>query len=331
MALTRMYAAGATGATESQLRKDVGGLLRLAPDILKERLERVLTELEHRQHVEAQRKGKTLRYLLSPVGHDAVVQTLRLPPSRKLTWPVLRDSYLVPLALGLDHLSEAERKRVKSAGGLRGLILVHEHGLPVQGVPTLAQALDALLWKQIGRDTDQAFNLREVKTWLLNQMLDSARPLPLQQIQAILPARAADAARNDAAGLRQAVLAGWAQPADAGGATPPPSPDPLPVPSAEELDLSDFVDRVVTAAKTGSRGWFGDHKIFIGHAYRSFLSADAGRTVTLARFKDLLVEANHRGLLELARADLVEAMDQQDLRESETRYLNAVFHFLVIK
>jgi hypothetical protein len=50
----------------------------------------------------------------------------------------------------------------------------------------------------------------------------------------------------------------------------------------------------------------------------------------LADFKNRLVEANQQGLLHLSKADLPEAMDPNDVRESETPYLNAVFHFVLI-
>ena len=45
-------------------------------------------------------------------------------------------------------------------------------------------------------------------------------------------------------------------------------------------------------------------------------------------FKQRLVEANSKGLLRLSRADLVSAMDPELVAESETRYLNARFHFV---
>ena len=48
----------------------------------------------------------------------------------------------------------------------------------------------------------------------------------------------------------------------------------------------------------------------------------------VADFKNRLVQAHRARLLELGRADLVEAMDPADVRESATPYLNAVYHFV---
>ncbi len=40
--------------------------------------------------------------------------------------------------------------------------------------------------------------------------------------------------------------------------------------------------------------------------------------------------ANNARLLDLSRADLVQAMDPDDVRLSEVNYLNATFHFVRI-
>jgi hypothetical protein len=47
-------------------------------------------------------------------------------------------------------------------------------------------------------------------------------------------------------------------------------------------------------------------------------------------FKRRLAEANNARLLDLSRADMVEAMDFDDVRLSEIPYLGATFHFVRI-
>jgi len=49
---------------------------------------------------------------------------------------------------------------------------------------------------------------------------------------------------------------------------------------------------------------------------------------SLADFKKRLVAAHRAGLLTLARADLVEAMDRWDVAKSEAAYLSATYHFI---
>lgn len=51
----------------------------------------------------------------------------------------------------------------------------------------------------------------------------------------------------------------------------------------------------------------------------------------MPEFKARLVEANRDGLLTLSRADLVEVMDPARVTESETHYLNATFHFVLVE
>ena len=72
---------------------------------------------------------------------------------------------------------------------------------------------------------------------------------------------------------------------------------------------------------------------WISRAWRQFQSQSDGHGagLDLPAFKQRLVEANREGLLRLSRADLVSAMDPADVRESETRYLNAEFHFILIE
>ena len=53
--------------------------------------------------------------------------------------------------------------------------------------------------------------------------------------------------------------------------------------------------------------------------------------LTLPEFKQRLVEANRDHLLHLSRADLVQAMDPRLVAESETAYLNATFHFVLLE
>ena len=54
-------------------------------------------------------------------------------------------------------------------------------------------------------------------------------------------------------------------------------------------------------------------------------------TLDLAAFKGHLTQANQAGLIHLSRADLVQFMDEADVRESETSHENAVFHLILIE
>jgi hypothetical protein len=58
------------------------------------------------------------------------------------------------------------------------------------------------------------------------------------------------------------------------------------------------------------------------------LERDGFRVGDEDAFKARLVSAHRQQLLELSRADLVEAMDPKDVDASEARYLRSTFHFV---
>jgi hypothetical protein len=67
----------------------------------------------------------------------------------------------------------------------------------------------------------------------------------------------------------------------------------------------------------GAKGRFGDRKVFIAALWRQLRTSPAFEGMTLDRFKQRLVEAHEKGLLVLARADLVAAMDPDEVAQSQ--------------
>jgi len=101
------------------------------------------------------------------------------------------------------------------------------------------------------------------------------------------------------------------------------------VPSAEPplaADLQAFATAVLDAAPNCPTGWSGDDLVLIAHVWNHV--KDRFEPLDLAGFKEKLLVANRERLLSLSRADLVQALDPQDVRESETTWMNATFHFL---
>jgi hypothetical protein len=99
----------------------------------------------------------------------------------------------------------------------------------------------------------------------------------------------------------------------------------------EEFDLAAFARTVQAAARDCPTGRFGDNKVFINHVWRRLSEEPRFAGMNLNEFKRRLTEANTANMLTLSRADLVSVMDPEDVRESETPYLNAVFHFILIE
>lgn len=88
--------------------------------------------------------------------------------------------------------------------------------------------------------------------------------------------------------------------------------------TTDTTDLANFAAAVLASiarVQAGSPLRFG-RKVFI-----------AALEPTKAT-KGLLVEAHRAGLLVLTRCDLTQAFDGEVVRLSETRYLNAEFHFV---
>lgn len=76
-----------------------------------------------------------------------------------------------------------------------------------------------------------------------------------------------------------------------------------------------------------SFGRFGDRKVFINAVWARVSPHFPG--MSMASFKDKLVHAHRDGLLQLARADLVQAMNQDAVEESEILSGVSSFHFIV--
>lgn len=89
-----------------------------------------------------------------------------------------------------------------------------------------------------------------------------------------------------------------------------------------------FVDRVLVAARSVEARRFGTNKTFIGSVWDQ-LRKDADMA-KLGRegFAACLTDAHRRGAIVLSRADLVSAMNPEDVLSSEVRNLGATYHFI---
>src|SRR5205823_3165908 len=101
-------------------------------------------------------------------------------------------------------------------------------------------------------------------------------------------------------------------------------------PGKPALEMAALAERVKAAARACPTGRYGDNKVFIAHVWRMLRSDADFAEMDLDGFKDFLAAANNSRFLDLSRADLVQAMDPEDVRLSEVQYLNATFHFIRI-
>jgi hypothetical protein len=340
LVLARLLAAGEKGELGSKVRKDLEPLLshRWSGAELAGRLDRALDALESAGLAVSQ-PGKTKRaaprIVLTAEGRQRALDALGVAELRpKTTWVSLRKTYLPAMALGLPAASEAAFKAMASDPVFRAVLLKRQYSLPTAEVPKLDVAIDALAWKLIGFEgVTGKFDLKRVKTALLNRELGDGRAADFKKAANRLVAHRAGARRDDAKELRDAVLRDWigrdVQEEIAAQTSAPEAP-PAQSEAPRSLDPSVLVERVKATARDCPTGRFGDHKVFIAHVWDRLQSEPDFAGMDLDGFKRALAEANNLRLIDLARADLVQAMDPEDVRRSEVHYLNTTFHFVRI-
>lgn len=335
--LARLRASGAKPPTPGELKKKLAPLVEhgFSPGEWSARFAETLEALTSKAEITAKPLALTDR------GRERVAALLGGGPlPARITWAELETRLLATRALEVDAPSKPLLARLGSDDGAAALILRQRHQLPLKEAPTLTEAADALILRRFGIEGGGKVTAKRLRALVLAELLgvkSASRPEELQRqlaIQALgVPVKTGRGA------LRRALVAGWLARAEA-PAPPPRAPEP-PEPAAAEapsleprpaietlgsgLDLSRFAASVQRAAGGHGVARFGEHKVYISSLWRH-LGGPA--SLSLDAFKRRLVEANHAGLLRLARADLVAAMDASELEASETRHLNATFHFV---
>jgi hypothetical protein len=248
----------------------------------------------------------------------------------------LKNTDWIAHALNLPALSTETRRRLAEADGLRAAILKQGFNLPIAPFGTLTQARNALLWQhlcnpqtaehlqaQLPDLRQQAFNQGTVMAALLNDLLQTPKPLPWDKALAQLVAKVAKAKRTTPDELRTAILR------QALSATPlPPHPEvPTSVPLAALSDQA-FAELTLNAAKATQDGRLGDAKVFISRVWATLQQQHPDLTLNLEDFKQRLIRANQQRRLDLSRADLAYALDANEVSASEINHLNSTFHFI---
>lgn len=257
-------------------------------------------------------------------------------------WSEFSRALIPALALALPG---AQWSEVASADELRARIIRQDRRLSLPELPTLAQAVDAQIWQALGFDETGPLSLGTLRRAVLERTLGvslRAKSIDVGDVGQWLASAATGTTTNNIVASQRALVGRWLFEGEASrlpaavSKTPkgPPEPLPKPPPKPESpshpFPLERWAEQVQALAEATSTGRYGDERVFIAAVWRA---AQAGPTALhdpLPEFKARLVEANRAGLMRLHRADLVGAMDQQLVRESETRHLNATFHFVEI-
>jgi hypothetical protein len=308
--LARLLVAAKRAPTISAVRKDLAKALGSEPstETMQDWIDRLRADGLIGEKLMLTEAGR--RHVLEFIGADS------LPP--RTNWATMMTRYLVPRALGVGLSNAPLVKKLSREDGLAGLVLKRRYGIERTEKESLDSVLEAIVCQKLGYDVP---TLKELKKRKLAELLSAKDHMipkqPKQQVRALLDA-------NNMNELRAIVLGEWLNAIASNDYKATATNVSAP------FDLDAFARTVIAVARSCPTGWFGDNKIFISHVYQHLNEEPAFGGMNLDDFKRRLVEANRTNRLTLSRADLVSVMNPEDVRESETRQLDAVFHFIFV-
>lgn len=236
----------------------------------------------------------------------AFVGASELPP--RATWESVKAKFLVPKALGVPEAAGM------SADALAALLVVRKFGLPSDTRLTLKAVVDTLAFQALGLPPRENATPADFRAALVAKQIGASaltgKQLKDDAVRLVLGTKS-----RGVGALRANALAGL-------GDTAGRSAD-------EPFDLEAFAETVKSVARTCPTGRFGDNKVFLSHVWDQLRDEPRFAPLGLDGFKQKLVEANRAALLTLSRADLAQIQDPDDLERSETKFLNAEYHFIL--
>jgi hypothetical protein len=267
-------------------------------------------------------KGKRNTFALTNAGRERALRFLGLTEiPLGVNWSTVIAKYLVPKASGLSADGAA---KLNNGDKLAAFVLKRKYGLAEAVGSTVNQALEAIVCKRLAFAHETTLN--GLLTAVLSDLVGSER-LTKETLTKQVPLFETGLTAVTADAARRKLVRDWL-----GGITRPLRSTPLPErPAPEPFDLAAFAATVrALAAKSPPDHRFHDNKVFISALWRATQDEPSFPRLGLPEFKHRLVDANAQNLLHLSRADLVSAMDPHLLAESETLYLNAAFHFVLV-
>ncbi len=318
LVLVRMALPSKNPVSPSVVRRDVGELI--GPDFSAVVFDEMRNELAVAGLLT---KGKRNTFALTDAGRERALVVLGVAemPSA-MNWSTVIAEHLFPKAAGLPADAAAE---LNSGDKLAAFVLKRKYGLPAAAGSTVSQVLEAVVCNRLGFSGETT--LEGLLCAVLSELMGSERQTKgtLKQQLPLFDTGLTDASADAA---RCKVVRDWL--ASAPKAQPERrAPEP---PPAEPFDLTAFAATVrALAAKSPPEDRFHDDKVFIAALWRATQHEPSVPRLSLPEFKERLVEANSQNLLHLSRADMGSAMDPQLVADSETGYLNALFHFVVLE
>lgn len=258
--------------------------------------------------------------------------------TRVPTWQQATGRLVPALALSLPPESTEAARALKDGQSLQLEILRARHDLGE--ARNVSQLGDTLLARALGLPPGKKVTLPLLRTHALAQLLGEPPRGKGEDLVKRVAAAAVRARKTDAGSLKQALARRWLaeEPPPRTSAVPPSQARPAAERRTGERssESSDALDRTLLALvqevlpMLRAPDRFGPDKVFLSalwSAIRAHPQCPSG--LAAEPFRRWLLRANQRQLLTLARADLVGAMDEKRVAESELEHDGAEFHFVV--
>jgi hypothetical protein len=223
------------------------------------------------------------------------------------------NQFLFPKLAGV---SAEAAGRLTSKDRLAAFLLKRKYDLPDNAGDRVSDVVEALACQILGRPEETTLE-GLMRATVCREVLKTDDRLTTEELVKQLPLFETGLTKGTADEIRQTIIRSALL-------TEPEPP--------AEFDLTAFARTVRALARTSPPDdRFHDNKVFIAAIWRASQREPGFPRLSLDQFKTRLIEANRDGLLRLSRADLVQAMEPVRVAESETRYLNATFHFVLIE
>lgn len=250
----------------------------------------------------------------TPEGEQALRSTFGLDSTPE--WKEVRVAHLPALGLGLRAGSQ-EAAAVLADGKTLSAHLVCKH-IKVATPTTLKAVSDALIIKALELPPGD-ITLERIRAHMLARQVPKGvitdNPTTMAQVAARVVHHVLGEPAKDKNEMVSKLSRQWIYVAQKTITAPP----------------ADALLNLVreTIPRIGSDGRFGTEKVFVSAIWQRIERDHRFPDLSLDRFKRWLVTANREQLVDLARADLVGAMDPKLVKESEIHDLGATFHFVV--
>jgi hypothetical protein len=240
-------------------------------------------------------------------------------PSTK-TWRAFTKKYL-PRLIG-------PRTGAPPNADLALLVLSERLRIPSEAARTPARLVNSWLRNVYGIRSSQV-TLGALRAALLARELGVPTRADLDRVVRVGAAKLAGAPRADRQELTRALTTRWLAGGQSihGGEREAEATLSGDVGSSAAAS-SGLIHKIKEAARRADARHFGPDKVFIASVWDALRNDPDVSSLGEGGFKRALIDAHRTGALVLARADLVAAMDPDDVAASETHHLNATYHFI---